>query len=79
MGRYFRSMVHRLLTPEDIAAMVQVEPAEVLTWIQRDELDAIEFTTGVLRLDPAALRKFLLVRRRQFLPGGWRHRDGVKA
>ena len=56
-------MVHKLLTPEDVAAMVQVEPAVVLAWIEQDQLDAILLAPGVLRVDPTALRKFLLVRR----------------
>lgn len=58
-----------LLTVEETAAILRIAPEEVQGLMDRDELWGVEVAPGVWRITPADLRKFILVRRRGFIPG----------
>jgi hypothetical protein len=52
------------MTPPQVAELLVVDPAKVISWIKRGELDASDVALGPgrrprWRIEPAALRRFL--------------------
>jgi hypothetical protein len=60
--------MQKLLLLDEVASILRVELDEVSRLIEADQLDVVEIAPDARRVHPAALQRFIHVRRRQFRP-----------
>jgi hypothetical protein len=58
------------LTFEDVARRLNADVALVAELVTRGELSALELAPGVFRVAPGDLRRFINIRRADFIPVG---------
>ncbi len=59
-------MKRRLLTIDEVAAILRLDRDEVVGLLERQELDAVDLPRGVTRIRPTDLEAFVRTHRRRF-------------